>query len=144
MAAAEKALYDPRSYLAKSVPKRMAIISAGVIMNVIFAFFMAMGAYYIGVKQVQCGVGDVFPGDAAWRAGLGPAIKSIEIAGKKVERFQDLQKYVTVGDIQNGVTMLVKRPGVKEPLKFLLHPDRTRGLPTIGIWIPYSTDFEEG
>ena len=36
--AAEQALYDPRSYLAQSVPKRMAIISAGVIMNVMFAW----------------------------------------------------------------------------------------------------------
>ena len=34
--------FDPRSYLAKSVPQRMAIISAGVIMNVIFAFVMAV------------------------------------------------------------------------------------------------------
>ena len=37
--------FDPRSYLAKSVPQRMAIISAGVIMNVIFAFVMAVVAY---------------------------------------------------------------------------------------------------
>src|SRR3972149_5512480 len=36
--AAENVLYNPRSYLAQSVPKRMAIISAGVIMNIIFAF----------------------------------------------------------------------------------------------------------
>ncbi len=67
LASMENALYDPRSYLAKSVPKRMAIISAGVIMNVIFAFFTAIGAYYIGVKQLACGAGDVFPGEAAWR-----------------------------------------------------------------------------
>jgi regulator of sigma E protease len=139
LASMEKALYDPRSYLAKSVPKRMAIISAGVIMNMIFAFFAAIGAYYIGVKQVQCGVGDLVPGDAAWRAGFKPGDQIIEIAGEKVKRFQDLQKYVAVGDIQNGVTMEIKRPGVEEPLKFLLHPDRTRGLPTIGIWFPYST-----
>ena len=33
-----KYLVDRRSYLAKSVPQRMAIISAGVIMNIIFAF----------------------------------------------------------------------------------------------------------
>ena len=33
---------DRRSYLAKSVPQRMAIISAGVIMNVIFAFIFAV------------------------------------------------------------------------------------------------------
>ncbi|MGA2798492.1 MAG: site-2 protease family protein [Thermoguttaceae bacterium] len=139
LASMENALYDPRSYLAKSVPKRMAIISAGVIMNVIFAFFAAMGAYYIGVKQARCGVGDLVPGDAAWRVGFRPGDQIIEIAGEKVQRFQDLQKYVAVGDIQNGVTMLIKRPGVKESLKFLLHPDQTHGLPKIGIWFPYST-----
>ncbi len=139
LASMENALYDPRSYLAKSVPKRMAIISAGVIMNVVFTFFTALGAYYIGVKQVRCGVGDLIPGDAAWRAGFRSGDQIVEIAGEKVDRFQDLQKYVAVGDIENGVTMVLKRPGVKEPLRFLLHPDRTRGLPTIGIWVPYST-----
>lgn len=141
VAAMENALYDPRSYLAKSVPKRMAIISAGVIMNAIFAFFTAMGAYYIGVKQVSCGVGDLVPGDAAWRAGLRPGDQIIEIAGNKTTRFQDLQKYITVGDIDNGVTMLIKRPVVNKSIKFLLHPDFTRGMPTIGIWVPYSVTF---
>jgi regulator of sigma E protease len=143
LAAAEQALYDPRSYLAKSVPKRMAIISAGVIMNVIFAFFMSMGAYYIGVKQLACGVGDVFPGEAAWRAGLRPGDQIEKIAGEKAERFQDLQKHVTVGDIDNGVTMLIERPGVKEPIKFLLHPDLTRGFPTIGISNPFNTTLRK-
>ena len=37
--------WDPRSYPAQSVPKRMAIISAGVIMNVIFAVLMASLVY---------------------------------------------------------------------------------------------------
>ncbi len=40
---------DRRSYLAKSVPQRMAIISAGVVMNVIFAFIFAVIAYGMGV-----------------------------------------------------------------------------------------------
>jgi regulator of sigma E protease len=139
IAAAEQALYDPRSYLAKSVPKRMAIISAGVIMNVIFAFFMAIVAYYIGVEQTDCGVGDVFPGEAAWRVGLRPGDQILEIAGKKAEQFQDLQKNVTVGDIDNGVSILIKRPGVKEPIKFLVHPDQIFGYPSIGIGNPYIT-----
>ncbi|MGA2062585.1 MAG: site-2 protease family protein, partial [Thermoguttaceae bacterium] len=143
LASMENALYDPRSYLAKSVPKRMAIISAGVIMNLIFAFFMAIGAYYIGVKQLACGAGDVFPGQAAWRAGLRPGDQILRIAGEKAERFQDLQKYITLGDIQNGVTMLVKRQGVEEPLKFLLHPDLTHGMPTIGITNPFKTTLRK-
>jgi regulator of sigma E protease len=133
LAEAEKALYDPRSYLAKSVPQRMAIISAGVIMNVIFAFFMAVGAYYIGVEHLVCAVGDVLPGEAAWRVGMRPGDAVEEIAGHKTEQFTDFQKYVTVGDIDNGVSMIIKRPGVHELLKFLLHPDTIRGRPTIGV-----------
>jgi regulator of sigma E protease len=133
LAQAEKALYDPRSYLAKSVPKRMAIISAGVIMNVIFAFLMAAVAYSIGVEQVVCKVGEVFPGEAAWRAGLQPGDCILEIAGNKIGKFKDLQKYIQVGDISNGVEMLIDRPGEKEPLKFLLHPDQFNLAPSIGI-----------
>src|SRR4051794_35882649 len=38
-------LLDPRSYPAKPVPSRMAIISAGVIMNLIFAVILAAVAY---------------------------------------------------------------------------------------------------
>ncbi|HEY4759580.1 MAG TPA: site-2 protease family protein [Thermoguttaceae bacterium] len=136
VAEAEKALYDPRSFLAKSVPQRAAIFAAGVIMNVIFAFLAAIVAYYIGVEQAVCGVGEVFPGEAAWRAGLRVGDRIIEIAGKKAVRYQDLKKNITVGDIDNGVQMLVRRPGINEPLKFLVHPDLTRGFPMIGVINP--------
>ncbi|MGW8256481.1 MAG: M50 family metallopeptidase, partial [Thermoguttaceae bacterium] len=133
LAAAQEALYDPRSYLAKSVPKRMAIISAGVIMNVFFAFIMAVVAYSMGVEQNVCSVGKVNPGEAAWRAGLQTGDHIIEVAGKKAERFKDLHKNITLGDIDNGVRLLVDRPGKKKPLQFLLHPDNIHGFPTIGI-----------
>ncbi len=50
----EKYVVDGRSYLAKSVPQRMAIISAGVVMNVIFAFIFATVAYGMGVPYQPC------------------------------------------------------------------------------------------
>jgi regulator of sigma E protease len=40
---------DPRSYPAKCVPQRMAIISAGVVMNIIFGVIFAAIAYKVGV-----------------------------------------------------------------------------------------------
>src|SRR5262249_60402732 len=61
--------YDPRSYMAQSVPKRMAIISAGGIMDVIFAFIMATVAYALGVPEtpwigrgaaVGCAAGEAY------------------------------------------------------------------------------------
>ncbi len=44
---------DPRSFPAKSVPQRMAIISAGVIMNLIFAVIFGAIAYRMGVKVLS-------------------------------------------------------------------------------------------
>src|SRR5262245_22147754 len=70
---------DPRSYMAKSVPQRMAIISAGVIMNVIFALFMAVIAYAMGVREVACGISAVLPGEAAWKANLQPGDRILQI-----------------------------------------------------------------
>ena len=63
--AGDKPLFDPRSYLAKSVPQRMAIISAGVIMNLIFALVFAFVAFLIGVKETPTIVGTVMAGGAA-------------------------------------------------------------------------------
>ena len=63
--AEETPQYDPRSYLAMSVPKRMAIISAGVIMNVIFAVIFATIAYRIGAPYTPAGMGSRVPGSPA-------------------------------------------------------------------------------
>ncbi|MDA1179446.1 MAG: site-2 protease family protein, partial [Planctomycetota bacterium] len=81
---------DPRSYPAKSVPQRMAIISAGVIMNLIFAVIFASFAYRIGIDYTPCEIGYVLPGDPAWQAGLQPGDKVIQI-GRNGRREQKLR-----------------------------------------------------
>jgi regulator of sigma E protease len=133
IAQAEKALYDPRSYLAKSVPKRMAIISAGVIMNVIFAFLMAAVAYALGVEQAVSVVGKALPGGAAWRADLRPDDVILQIDGKDIDRFDDIRKSVPFTDAAQGVSLTIQRPGEKKPFTKVLHPDRTGDLPMIGL-----------
>ena len=140
-AAAEAALYDPRSYLAQSVPKRMAIISAGVVMNVIFAFLMAVVAYGLGVTQMACGVGALAPGQGAWQADLKVDDQIIEIAGEPVHQFRDLQTSVSLGDIDGGVPMVIRRPGVKKELSVNIMPDRTWLVPRIGISNPRTTSL---
>jgi regulator of sigma E protease len=79
--------WDPRSYLAKSVPQRMAIISAGVIMNVILAVFLASIAYGFGVLYMVPVVGHVMPGSAAWHHNLPVGLTITEIGGIKEPRY---------------------------------------------------------
>ena len=134
----QAALFDPRSYLAKTVPQRMAIISAGVIMNIIFAFIVSTICYgMLGVDQVACVVGNVLSGDAAWRAGLQTGDEIVQIGDQKNPLFRDLQRGVNLGDdLHKGVKFVVRRPGVEQPIEMTLFPERRgagRLAPMIGI-----------
>ena len=79
--------------------KRMAIISAGVIMNVIFAFVVAVIAYEHRRQGDPCVVGR----RAAGRSGLaqpacGRGTKSSASATSRIPRFRDLQSGVALGE----------------------------------------------
>ena len=71
---------DPRSYPAKTVPQRMAIISAGVVFNLIFGVIFATCAYKMGVSYTPTVIGSATVGDPAWLAGLkaGDRIVSLD------------------------------------------------------------------
>jgi regulator of sigma E protease len=140
VAAAEQALYNPRSYLAKSVPQRMAIISAGVIMNVIFAFICAVVAYRLGVKQMAATIGSLVPGDSAWQVGLRPGDEFREVNGKEVSRFKDVMINVSLGDhADDGVPIVVYRPGDGTLHEYRPIPVKKNIKPTIGILSGYTT-----
>lgn len=124
---------DPRSYLAQTVPERMAIISAGVIMNVIFAFVVLVVAFKLGVREQPAIVSMVVPGEAAWKAGLRPGDEIVEIAGIKKPRYDDVRQAVSLGDIENGVPLLVRRLGEKELLSLNVMPVKKGLAPRIGI-----------
>jgi regulator of sigma E protease len=133
---------DPRSYLAKSVPQRMAIISAGVVMNVIFAFVFAVAAFELGVPETVCGVSATMPGEPAWRADLQPGDRVLQIEDNKGPlRFRDLMSAVALGDMTHGVDFLIQREGVKEPFLVNIKPDRVgdRLVPMIGVASPLTT-----
>ncbi len=131
---------DPRSYMAKSVPQRMAIISAGVIMNLIFAVLIAAVAYGLGVQEVACGISEVLPGEAAWTANLQPGdqILAIGDSGDQQLRYRDLLTAVALCDLQKGIDFTIRRAGVAEPFRVNVKPDpdKNRMRPTIGVLPP--------
>ncbi|MFV0445500.1 MAG: RIP metalloprotease RseP [Planctomycetaceae bacterium] len=93
---------NPRSYPAKSVPQRMAIISAGVIMNIITGYLFYVGAMGMGIEVAENEVGFVQPGMPAWKAGMQADDTIKAINGRKVEDFADVTRGTALsrGDIR--------------------------------------------
>lgn len=87
---------DPRSYTSKTVPQRMAIISAGVIMNLITGWMFFSYAYSQGVKEVDAEIGEVVVGMPAWTYGIRPGETLTKINGRKVREFSDVLRGVAL------------------------------------------------
>jgi regulator of sigma E protease len=119
--AAEEESYvlDPRSYMAKSVPQRMAIISAGVVMNIIFAIIFATIAYSMGVPSEPAVVAKTVAGGGAWRANFHGGDRIVKIRDKPMNRFVELRSEVTALtnlDIENGINVVIERAGNEQTL----------------------------
>ncbi len=130
---------DRRSYLAKSVPQRMAIISAGVIMNIIFAFIFAVIAYGMGVKYLPCIVSETMPGSPAWKLGLEPGDEIVQLGELVDPTFLQLRGGVTLGDLESGIPCKVRLASSREVVSRTLTPTQEAGkLATVGIGGPQS------
>ncbi|WP_166823539.1 site-2 protease family protein [Thalassoroseus pseudoceratinae] len=140
----EEIAEDPRSYSAKSVPQRMAIISAGVIMNIITGMLFFAIAFNSGVQMTPSVIGGVQPGKPAWNAGLEYGDRITRINDRKVESFSDLMRGValTSGDLEIAG---VKRDG--SDFEFTLTPDVSGTKRMIGAAPMYAslrvTDVED-
>ena len=93
---------NPRSYSAKSVPQRMAIISAGVFMNIITGFLFFTICYWYGVREPSPVVGNVVPGFPAWIAGMKDGDRIESINGEEIRSFGDVFQSVVLstGDVR--------------------------------------------
>ena len=98
--------HDPRSFLAKSVVQRMAIISAGVIFNLVSAIFFAAFAFKSGVSYTPPTIGKVIGGGPGW---VG------DLAGSEVLRIGDrtIEGYFTQQDLLESFAL----HGDKEPIR---------------------------
>ncbi len=88
----EEIAENPRSYTAKGVPQRMAIISAGVIMNVVTGLLFFMIAFRAGIEATPAVVGEVQVGMPAWNAGMQIGDRITEINGRDIDDFNDLMQ----------------------------------------------------
>ncbi len=102
----EDAPLDPRSYPAKPVWQRMIIISAGVVMNLIFAVILAGAAFWTGVPYTPTIVGSTNGGGAAWESGLQRGDQVLALGNEQDDfdkiRYTDFSTEVVIHGIEHG------------------------------------------
>jgi regulator of sigma E protease len=83
----------------KKLHQRAAIVAAGPLSNLVFAIFvMALLFMTAGQLATPPVVGGVNPGSAAEAAGVRDGDKIVAIDGSPVERFEQIQQIVRLGD----------------------------------------------
>lgn len=136
----------PDSYQNCPPWKRMIVISAGVIMNLITAALIFVAVFMIGLRVEPPVIGDVLPGSAAGKAvlvgqegGEGPGLKPgdeiVEINGRKPNSFNDLALATAMTKPGETLELAVRRDGSPAPLRFQISPQvgRASGLFELGV-----------
>jgi len=88
---AEEGDDSPRSFKMKSVPQRMLIMSAGVIMNVILGIACLMGVFLHGVREPVATVWHSDVGSPIWEADLPAGTRFVSVDGIKKPSFRNIK-----------------------------------------------------
>ena len=130
---------DPRSYGKTPVGRRMVVVSAGVIMNLITAVIMFVIAFMVGVRFEAPVVGMIAPGSPAAvavpvnpgtdadpgeiTAGLLPGDRIVRIDGTPTLTFSDVMIESAMSVPGRPLRMEIVREGVEQPLRFDIEPE---------------------
>jgi len=127
---------DPRAFNNKSVGSRMAIITAGVIMNLILGFCCFAYVHTQPGMDIQPTVGGVIPGSPAELAGLRAGDEIVAVDGQRDIAYTQVVNKIRVSGAGEQVHLLVKRPGEANERPIDIEPKRDTGspLPAIGLY----------
>ncbi|MBM3988883.1 MAG: RIP metalloprotease RseP [Planctomycetes bacterium] len=118
----------------KSVGARFFIYSGGVLMNMVFAAIVLPLVMFHGVKFNEPVVGSVAPGSPAWRAGIEPGTRILEVNGAKIASFEYIAQEIALAPPGES-HLLVQGPRESAPRRLAIEPafDERLGLATIGV-----------
>ncbi len=148
----------PDSYTMTAPWKRLIVISAGVIMNLLVGAALFMVIYKVGIMMPPPVVGEIAEGQPAALAeptnglslgvesvGLEPGDRITSINGHRTRSFQDIFAAAAMNGQDDAMEVLVERPGVEGDLRFEMTPrmnEATR-FQELGIYAQTSTTLVE-
>lgn len=149
---------DPHSYNMCPIGKRMIVVSAGVVMNLILAVVLFIVAFSVGVKFEAPVIGVVGTGTPAASAvaenaselgieeiGLQAGDRVLSIDGEKAETFTNIMIATAMAKPGTEIKFSVQREGFEEPLAFSIVPEvgPDGGLLSIGVGPSASSQLSE-
>jgi membrane-associated protease RseP (regulator of RpoE activity) len=102
---------DPRSFVNKPVGHRMAIVSAGVVMNILFACLLFMAVFMYGKEVIGTKIAYVLPDSPAERSGLRPGDVIRKINDDKILEFNEVMMAIVLAPPHEPIKFEVERNG---------------------------------
>lgn len=132
-----------KTFNAKTVYQRIAIVAAGPLANFIFALIALYIMFLIGVPSVKPMIGDIVPSTIAAKANLPKDSEIISIAGKRTRDWQDVN-LALIGQIGNKEITISTKKGDSQYISSVtldtsdwqFSPDEMSALISLGI-TPY-------
>jgi regulator of sigma E protease len=125
----------PDELRAKTVGQRFFIYSGGVLMNMLFGVVVMPLILFSGVAFDEPVIGAVEPGGGAWKAGLEPGTRVLEVNGSRIASFEYIAQEIALGSPESA-ELLVLAPRDSEPRLVRVEPryDERLGMNTIGVY----------
>jgi regulator of sigma E protease len=134
---------DPRSFKNKSVGQRMLIISAGVMMNMVFAVIGFVCIYMGPGRDRTAGViGRIDPGSPAWKAGLRSSAEFRRVGSRDNPFFDQVRPAVALAGSGVKLPISYSLPGSDRVIETSIEPRfdaKNVGLKLIGVGPAYTT-----
>jgi regulator of sigma E protease len=130
---------DPRAYPNKPVGARMAIISAGVLMNLLTGLLFFIWAYGRGgLPVIPAQIGGVVAGQPAYDAGLQAGDTVVAVDGRGDIDFVAMKRLTAMSGPGQVLRLKIRRKGLDEPLELAVEPRRQGDaeMKTMGILPP--------
>jgi len=146
----------PDSYQNCAPWKRLVVISAGVVMNMIMAATLFILVFMVGMKVEPPTIGMIatgLPAEAAratlpdgTETGLEPGDRVVSIDGVKPRRFDAIMMEVATAKPGRPVELVVQREGVPTPITFSITPEASAatGLLDLGVGPEQSLQIAPG
>lgn len=143
---------DPDSYTQKPVWKRMVVVSAGVVMNLILAALLFVIVFMVGMPAPSATIGVIRDGSPASQAiainndsiepGLRTGDRVTMVRGRRAMSFADIALAAAMAKGGEPLSITVEREGIESPIAFTMIPKQSEDTHLLELGVASASGVE--